>query len=108
MKTNSLISVYSGAALTVIAMLAIMPTSAQAQSITATANVATALTVTAGNDLDFGLVIPGFTKTIAVTDATAGSFSMSGGAAADSRPGRQRPGPTGPSWPARGSRWWTR
>lgn len=83
-KMNSRISVYSSAALTAIAMLAIMPTSAQAQaSITATANVATALTVTAGNDLDFGLVIPGFTKTIAVTDATAGTFSMSGGAAAE-------------------------
>lgn len=83
MKMNSLISVYSGTALTAIAMLAIMPTSAQAQSITATANVATALTVTAGNDLDFGLVIPGFTKTIAVSDATAGTFSVSGGAAAE-------------------------
>ena len=81
---NSLLSVYSGAALTAIAMLVIMPTSAEAQaSITATANVATALTVTADNDLDFGLVIPGFTKTIAVADATAGAFSMSGGAAAE-------------------------
>lgn len=61
-----------------------IPASAKAQaSITATATVATALTVTAGNDLDFQLVIPGFTKTVAVSDATAGSFVLAGGAGAE-------------------------
>jgi hypothetical protein len=61
-----------------------MPSAAKAQaSITATATVASALTLTPGNDLDFQLVIPGFTKTVAVTDATAGTFSITGGAGAE-------------------------
>lgn len=60
------------------------PASASGQaSITATANVATAIVVNAGNDLDFATVVPGFTKTVAVSDATAGTFSMSGGAGAE-------------------------
>jgi hypothetical protein len=60
------------------------PTAAKAQAtITATATVASALTLTAGNDLDFQLVIPGFTKTVNVTDATAGTFSITGGAGAE-------------------------
>jgi len=71
-------------ALAVVAFGVFAPKAAEAQaSITATATVATALTVTAGNDLDFQLVIPGFTKSVAVTDATAGTFSMSGGAGAE-------------------------
>jgi hypothetical protein len=64
--------------------MGMVPSQAQAQaSITATATVATALTVTAGNDLDLQLVIPGFTKTVAVSDATAGTFALSGGAGAE-------------------------
>ena len=66
------------------AVLALVPHQADAQaSITATATVATALTVNAGNDLDFQLVIPGFTKTVLVTDATAGTFDLTGGAGAE-------------------------
>ncbi len=69
---------------TAAALLGAAPSDADAQaSITATANVAAALTVTAGQDLDFAMVIPGFTKTIAVNDPTAGTFSMSGGAGAE-------------------------
>ena len=67
-----------------IASVAMTPSNAQAQaSITATANVAVALTLIAGNDLDFGLVIPGFSKVIGVADATAGTFSIGGGAGAE-------------------------
>jgi hypothetical protein len=74
------------AALAVLAAgaVAVAPSPAKAQaSITATATVATALTVTAGNNLDFQLVIPGFTKTVAVSDATAGTFTLAGGAGAE-------------------------
>ena len=68
----------------VVLSVATNPNQAHAQaSITATATVSTALTVTAGNDLDFQLVIPGFMKTVAVSDATAGTFSMIGGAGAE-------------------------
>ena len=68
----------------VVLSVATSPNQAHAQaSITATATVSTALTVTAGNDLDFQLVIPGFMKTVAVSDATAGTFSMIGGAGAE-------------------------
>lgn len=64
--------------------VATSPTEAHAQaSFTATATVATALTLTAGNDLDFQIVIPGFNKTVTVSDATAGTFSMTGGAGAE-------------------------
>ncbi len=70
-----------GAAAAAVATLFIAPAQANAQTnITATANVATALVVTAGNDLDFLTVIPGFTKVIAVADATAGTFDLAGGA----------------------------
>jgi len=66
------------------AVFAVAPKSADAQaSITATAEVAGALTVTAGNDLDFQIVVPGFTKAVAVSDATAGTFSLSGGAGSE-------------------------
>lgn len=61
--------------------LVMSPAAASAQaSITATATVATALNVAAGNDLDFQLVVPGFTKTVTVADATAGTFTLTGGA----------------------------
>ena len=66
------------------AVLAFAPQRADAQgSITATAMVATALTVTGGNDLDFQTVVPGFTKTVAPADATAGTFWLAGGAGAE-------------------------
>lgn len=66
------------------AVLAVAPRQADAQaSITAQAEIATALTVNPGNDLDFQLVIPGFTKTVAVNDGTAGTFSLTGGAGAE-------------------------
>jgi len=66
-------------------VLAAAPRQADAQSasITATATVLTALTVNAGNDLDFGLVPPGFTKDVLVDDAGAGTFDMSGSAGAE-------------------------
>jgi hypothetical protein len=51
---------------------------AQSASINVTANVYQALTVAAGNDLDFGNVFPGVNKTIALTDATAGRFDITG------------------------------
>lgn len=66
------------------AVLAVAPRQADAQaSITATATIGGALTVSAGSDLDFGLVIPGFTKTVAVSDGTAGTFSLTGTAGAE-------------------------
>lgn len=47
--------------------------------ITATANVLTPITVTAGNDLDFGDVFPGLNKSIAPADATGpGSWGVTG------------------------------
>ena len=67
--------------LTVVALLALGATAAQAQSanITATAMVQTALTVTNVQDLDFGAVFPGQgDQTIAPTDATSGRFSLAG------------------------------
>mgnify|MGYP001394629168 CR=1 FL=1 len=72
--------------LTVVALLALGASAAQAQSaqISATATVQTALTVTAGNDLDFGPVFPGAgDRTIAPADANAGTFSLAGAAAAE-------------------------
>lgn len=72
------------AAVAAVFVTAVAPKAAEGQaSITATATVATALTVTAGNDLDFQTVIPGFTKTVAVDDVTAGTFSLTGGAGAE-------------------------
>ncbi len=72
------------AAFAVALALPLLPTGAEAQaSITARAVVEPVLTVNAGNDLDFGSVLPGFMKTIAVSDATAGTFDLSGAAAAE-------------------------
>jgi hypothetical protein len=51
---------------------------AQTATINVTANVYQALTVSAGNDLAFGNVFPGVNKTIALTDATAGRFDITG------------------------------
>ena len=47
-------------------------------SINATATVLAPITVTAGNDLAFGNVTPGVAKTVGVTAAGAGTFSVSG------------------------------
>ena len=72
-----------GLTLATIALISI-PASLEGQaSITATADVAPALAVNAGNDLDFGQVIPGFMKTVDVADATAGTFDLAGGAGAE-------------------------
>ena len=80
MRRSALILALSGVVLATL----MTPSAAKAQaSITATATVASALTLTAGNDLDFQLVIPGFTKIVAVTGATAGTFSITGGAGAE-------------------------
>jgi hypothetical protein len=51
-------------------------------SITVSANVQTPITVTAANNLDFGNVFPGVNKSVAVTDAAAGRFNVTGQASA--------------------------
>ena len=55
---------------------------AQAQgvngSITATASVQSPITVAGSRALDFGNVFPGINKTVAVGDATAGLFTVTG------------------------------
>jgi hypothetical protein len=50
--------------------------------ITVSANVQTPITVVAANNLDFGNVFPGVNKTVAVTDAAAGAFNVTGQASA--------------------------
>jgi hypothetical protein len=50
----------------------------QSASINATAVVQQPLNVTAGNDLDFGNVLPGVNKAVAPADAGAGSFTIQG------------------------------
>jgi hypothetical protein len=52
--------------------------SAQSASINATAAVLLPVTVTGVRDLSFGDVYPGLNKTITVTAATSGEFSLSG------------------------------
>jgi hypothetical protein len=65
-----------------VAGLALLASSAQAQvnnaAITATATVQTPINVTAANNLDFGNVFPGVSKAIAVGDATAGRWDVTG------------------------------
>lgn len=51
---------------------------AQSNSISVTANVYQALTVSPGADLAFGNVFPGVNKTIALGDAGAGRFDITG------------------------------
>lgn len=82
MKKSLISTVVAGAA---AAVLALTPAAATAQSasITASATVATALTVTNLRNLGFGTVIPGFNRTINATDATSGHFSLAGGANAE-------------------------
>lgn len=64
----------------VVALLSLSAAGASAQSanINVSATVFTALTVTGAQALAFGNVFPGVAKTIAVTDATAGRFDLSG------------------------------
>jgi hypothetical protein len=65
--------------------LALVATAATAQAqsanINVTANVFQALTVVGNSNLDFGNVFPGVNKTIGVTDATAGKYSVTVGQA---------------------------
>lgn len=51
--------------------------------ILATANVMTAVLVTPEQDLDFGNVIPGTPKSVAITGATAGRWLVQGSAGAE-------------------------
>ena len=67
---------------TAVALLAGLAGAAHAQtqtaSITAQAVVQSPLNVTAGNNLDFGNVLPGVPKSVAAADASAGSFRIQG------------------------------
>jgi hypothetical protein len=67
---------------TAVALLAGVAGAAHAQSqsasITATAVVQQPLNVTAGNNLDFGNVLPGVAKAVAASDAGAGTFLIEG------------------------------
>jgi hypothetical protein len=68
-----------------IAITLVAASVAQAQnnaSITVSANVQTPITVSAASNLDFGNVFPGVNKTVAVTDAAAGRFNVTGQASA--------------------------
>ena len=64
------------------AVAALTTASAEAQSqtgsVSALANVQQPINVTGVVDLDFGNVFPGVNKTVAVTDATAGRFDVTG------------------------------
>jgi hypothetical protein len=74
-----------GVALATVAVLAYTPSTAQAQSasITATAVVAGALTVSNQRNLDFGTVIPNFSRTVLPDDPTSGHFQVEGGVNAE-------------------------
>ena len=80
---KSLLTSFAAATLTAALVLAPSTATAQSASISATATVATALTVSNLRDLDFGTVIPGFSRTILETDATSGHFLVAGGANAE-------------------------
>jgi hypothetical protein len=80
MRTATVLSAVLAASLTVGAATAEAQNSA---SIQATATVLSALTVTAGNNLLFGNVTPGVNKTVAITDAGAGTFDVSKAANSD-------------------------
>jgi hypothetical protein len=73
MRTATVLSAIVAAGLTVGAATAEAQTSA---SIQATATVLSALTVAAGNNLQFGNVTPGANKTVAIADAGAGRFDV--------------------------------
>lgn len=64
-----------------LVMLALVATTAAAQNsanITATAVVQQPITVTGSTTLDFANVFPGVAKTVAVSDLTAGLFTVAG------------------------------
>lgn len=64
-----------------LALVVLVATTAAAQNsanITATANVQQPITVTAGNNLNFANVFPGVNKTVLVSDAGAGTFTIAG------------------------------
>jgi hypothetical protein len=67
---------------TAVALLAGVATAAHAQSQTASiiaqAVVQSPLNVTAGNNLEFGNVLPGVPKSVAATDPGAGTFRITG------------------------------
>lgn len=68
-----------------LAVMTLAAANVQAQnnaSITVSANVQAPITVTAANNLDFGNVFPGVNKSVAVTDAAAGRFNVTGQASA--------------------------
>ena len=72
---NRLLMAFAAAALLVPGMAA-----AQSADITAQAVVLAPLAVTTGDPLDFGDVIPGFSKAVnPLTDAGRGSFNLAGG-----------------------------
>ena len=81
MKRASLKSMF--AVVAVVALGAPQAAEAQSASINATATVLTPLTVSAGNDLDFGSVYPGVGTSIAPTAGAAGTFSLNGVANAE-------------------------
>jgi hypothetical protein len=70
-------------AASVVCVVAAAPVWAASDDITAQANVLTPLTVTGVRTLDFEDVFPGVEKSVAVTDATSGKFSVAGTVAAE-------------------------
>jgi Domain of unknown function (DUF4402) len=80
MRTATVLSAIVAAGLTVGGATAEAQTSA---SIQATATVLSALTVAAGNNLQFGNVTPGVNKTVAITDGGAGTFTVTKAANSD-------------------------
>jgi Domain of unknown function (DUF4402) len=73
MRTATVLSAVLAAGLSLGAATAEAQNSANIQ---ATATVLSAVTVAAGNDLQFGNVTPGVTKTVAIADAGAGRFDV--------------------------------
>jgi hypothetical protein len=76
MRTATVLSAVLAAGFSVGAATAEAQTSATIQ---ATATVLSAITVAAGNDLQFGNVTPGVNKTVAIADAGAGRFDVTKG-----------------------------
>jgi len=79
-------SALAALAIAFAASLVVLPIAAHAQnnaSASVTAVVQAPIVVTKNSDLAFGNVFPGLSKTIAVTDAGAASFSISGQASAN-------------------------
>jgi hypothetical protein len=73
MRTATVLSAVLAAGLSLGAATAEAQNSANIQ---ATATVLSAVTVAAGNDLQFGNVTPGVNKTVAIADAGAGRFDV--------------------------------